>query len=97
MCVLGDMLELGENTAALHEQVGRQAAESGAALILTCGELSRHICKGAEQAGGRAVWFDSRDALIRALPDWIRDGDAVLVKASHSMTFEEITRALTGE
>ena len=97
VCVLGDMLELGENTAALHEQVGRQAAESGAALILACGELSRHICEGAEQAGGRAVWFDSRDALIHALPAWIQDGDAVLVKASHSMAFEEITRALTAE
>ena len=97
VCILGDMLELGENTAALHEQVGRQAAESGAALILACGELSRQICKGAEQAGGRAVWFDSRDALIRALPDWVRDGDAVLVKASHSMAFEEITKALTAE
>ena len=70
---------------------------AGAALILASGELSRHICEGAERAGGRAVWFDSRDALIRALPDWVRDGDAVLVKASHSMAFEEITKALTAE
>lgn len=97
VCILGDMLELGENAVALHELVGRRAAESGVELVLTCGELSKNICRGAEGAGCRAVWFESRDALVRALPEWIRSGDSVLVKASHSMVFEEITRALTEE
>ena len=97
VCILGDMLELGENAAALHEQVGRRAAESGVELLLACGELSRNICKGATDAGCRAVWFESRDELIRALPEWIHDGDSILVKASHSMAFEEITRVLTAQ
>ena len=94
VCVLGDMLELGKDTAALHEGVGRRAAQSGVDLVLTAGALSRHICEGARRAGGEAVWFADRAALIDALPDWIREGDCVLVKASHSMAFEEVTRAL---
>lgn len=94
VCVLGDMLELGENTAALHEGVGEHAAKRGIDLILTTGELSRSTCEGAKRAGGHAVWFPDKAALVAALPDWIRPGDCVLVKASHSMAFEEITEAL---
>lgn len=94
VCVLGDMLELGENTAALHEGVGEHAAKRGIDLILTTGELSHSTCEGAKRAGGHAVWFPDKAALVAALPDWIRPGDCVLVKASHSMAFEEITEAL---
>ena len=94
VCILGDMLELGENTAALHEGVGEHAAKRGIDLILTTGELSRSTYEGAKRAGGNAVWFPDKAALVAALPDWIRTGDCVLVKASHSMAFEEITEAL---
>lgn len=94
VCILGDMLELGENTNALHEEVGRSAVRAGAELVLTAGELSKHTHSGAIAEGGNAVWYETRDALIQALPEMIREGDAVLVKASHSMAFEKITEAL---
>lgn len=94
VCVLGDMLELGEHTVELHAQVGASAAHSGVELVLAAGELSRYICEGATEAGAQAIWFENRDALIRALPEWIREGDCVLVKASHSMAFEAVTEAL---
>lgn len=94
VCVLGDMLELGENTAALHRQVGERAAQAGVELVLCTGELSRSICEGARSAGGTALWFPDKDALISALPETIRMGDCILVKASHSMAFEDVTKAL---
>lgn len=94
VCILGDMLELGENARALHEQVGRSAVRAGAELVLTAGELSKDTCRGAEAEGGRAKWYSTRDELICALPEMISEGDAVLVKASHSMAFERITEAL---
>lgn len=94
VCVLGDMLELGESTFALHESVGRSAVQAGAQLVLTAGSLSKHIHKGAVDAGGQAEWYATRDELIDALNGLIREGDAVLVKASHSMAFEKVTQAL---
>ena len=84
----------GENARALHEQVGRSAVRAGAELVLTAGELSKDTCRGAEAEGGRAKWYSTRDELICALPEMISEGDAVLVKASHSMAFERITEAL---
>ena len=94
ICILGDMLELGETTQALHRGVGECAVQNGIDLIIACGTLARHIYEGARDAGGSAVYFESKDALFEKLADWIRPGDNVLVKASHSMAFEKIVAAL---
>ena len=91
VCILGDMLELGDNSPAMHRQCGAYAAQNGAALVLTCGELSQNTAEGA---GERGLHFDNREALIDALSTLLQPGDAVLVKASHSMHFEEIVRAI---
>ena len=97
VCVLGDMLELGERTAELHAEVGAYAAGLGIEKIVACGPLSRHIAEGASAAGGDAVWFEDKAALLAELPRLIRPGDSVLVKASHSMAFEEIVEKLTAK
>ena len=95
VAILGDMGELGEQEAALHFETGETAAKEGVDLLLTCGKLSRHTAAGAKAAGLEAVHaFDTLDEVRAALPDLIRDGDWVLVKASHSMHFEKLTEAL---
>lgn len=91
VCILGDMLEMGENKEELHAGVGRYASESGIDLLLTVGELSENTSKGAFT---EKKHFNTNDALIAELPGLIRQGDTVLVKASHSMKFDEISEAL---
>lgn len=91
VCILGDMLELGEESAMLHAACGRFAREQGIELLLCCGDLSRSM---AEAAGDAAVHFESRQALIDALPKLLQPDDCILVKASHSMRFEEIVAAI---
>ncbi len=95
VCVLGDMLELGGQTAALHSAVGEYAAVLGIEKIVACGPLAAHIADGAKAAGGDAVYFPDKAALLAELDEIVRPGDSVLVKASHSMAFEEIVEALT--
>ena len=91
VCILGDMLELGDDAEALHFEIGALARERGADLVLTTGALSRATAEGAGPIGR---WYESREALLAALPALLRAGDTVLVKASHSMRFEEITAVL---
>ncbi|MGM9615641.1 MAG: UDP-N-acetylmuramoyl-tripeptide--D-alanyl-D-alanine ligase [Oscillospiraceae bacterium] len=91
VAILGDMLELGENGPALHAELGRYAAGTGAKVV-TCGALSKHTADGA---GETARWFPDTASLIAALPEIIRRGDAVLVKASHSMGFDAVVRAVS--
>ena len=47
VAILGDMFELGEDSDAMHAQVGAYAAESGADCILCVGENSRHMYEEA--------------------------------------------------
>lgn len=86
VCILGDMLELGESAEALHRETGELALSKGA-LLLTTGALSAKM-------GGES--FKDKKALISALPGLLKKGDTVLVKASHSMAFEEISETLKG-
>jgi len=91
VCILGDMLELGENEEEMHFEVGQYAADGGVSLVICNGELSKAICRGAREYGHH---FESRDELINALPALLKIGDRVLVKASRSMHFEEISEAI---
>lgn len=90
LCILGDMLELGPDAAALHRELGAFAREEGA-VVIACGELSQHIAQGA---GEGSVWFADTATLLEKLPELVQPGDSVLVKASRRMKFEQITEAL---
>lgn len=88
-CILGDMLELGEEAPAMHAALGRYAAERGVKLLLCCGPLSAETARA-----GNGIHYVNQQALISDLKNRLKRGDAVLVKASRGMHFEEISEAL---
>ena len=89
--ILGDMLELGERSAALHRETGALARERGVDLVLTTGGEAERIAEGAGEIGRH---FSDKAELIEALPSLLKPGGAVLVKASRGARFEEIVEAL---
>lgn len=93
--VLGDMLELGGASPALHRSVGVFAAENGIDLLLCCGAEGKYIYDGYRSAGGgESAYFDSKEQLAEKLPQYLKKGDTVLVKASHGMGFDYIVNYL---
>lgn len=94
VCILGDMLELGEDSENLHRGIGAYAAAGGVDLVIGCGELARFIAEGAKERGTQSMYFEDKEALKRELPEIIRPGDVVLVKASLRMAFDKIVEAL---
>ena len=91
VCILGDMLELGENTLKMHYDVGSYAREKGIDLVITSGNCASEMSRAA---GARGRNFESREALIAALPDLLKEGDCILVKASKGSHFETVSAAL---
>ncbi|MBR6006195.1 MAG: UDP-N-acetylmuramoyl-tripeptide--D-alanyl-D-alanine ligase [Clostridia bacterium] len=89
IALLGDMLELGETTEALHESLGEFCAANLDALF-TVGELGAHIAEGAEKAGMKAVFRTSAENAADELKAFCREGDVLLVKASRGMHLEDI-------
>lgn len=77
IAVLGDMFELGDQSAALHARVKARAADL---------PLDRVVFVG-DNFGGV-----SRDEAGRFLAAEARPGDAVLLKASHGMHLDELLK-----
>ena len=90
VAVLGDMMELGAEAPELHRQTGRYAGSLGIDII-ACGPLSRFYTQGST---GGWVWFEDRHELLEALPQLIKDGDTVLVKASHSTGLDAVVEQI---
>jgi len=92
VALLGDMKELGADELALHREVGAYAKAKGIDLLIAVGELSRSTAEGY---GEGARYFATVDDCIAQLDSLLSVGDAVLVKASHSMHFERIVESLS--
>ncbi len=97
IAVLGDMLELGDFARSSHEKVGEQAAASKLDRLICVGDLAQHIAFGARKAGmseHAIVLCANADEALAALQGTLRAGDAVLVKASHSIGLEHVVEGL---
>jgi UDP-N-acetylmuramoyl-tripeptide--D-alanyl-D-alanine ligase len=99
IAVLGDMLELGSETARMHRDVGEFLAAQGLSRLIVCGTLGRELGEGARQGGMAGSQIDEVvDAAAAAdrLKRIVRQGDVVLVKASRGMKMEQVVQVLTG-
>jgi MurE/MurF fusion protein len=93
LAVLGDMLELGDESAAAHLEAGRTAASLGLAVV-ALGDERERVVAGARAAGGTA-WaeLDPAGAARRALAESAA-GDWILVKGSRGMRLERVVAEL---
>lgn len=91
MAVLGTMRELGHKSEEAHEEIGKYAKENGIEKVLCFGDFSENIKEGY---GEGCTVYENKKELIKDLLNIICDGDIILVKASRSLKFEEITKAL---
>jgi len=91
VAILGDMLDLGKQSAQFHAGIGSFAAHSGIEILICCGAMAKFIYDGYKSAGGTmAHFYPEKAELIEALSRLLEDGDSVLIKASHGMHFEEL-------
>jgi UDP-N-acetylmuramoyl-tripeptide--D-alanyl-D-alanine ligase len=93
VAVLGDMLELGEQSAKLHREVGAAAVESGVQILFVIGSFAAEFLKGARESGmGKEKIHEYQDIeeLEKAVEKEIRAGDILLVKGSRAMRMERI-------
>lgn len=97
VCVFGDMGELGEEEEFLHKSVGEYAAKSKVGLMIAIGTLSENIYCGVKENGGKALWFKTKQEFLEKASQILKDGDVVLIKASHFMNFGEIVNKLKDE
>ena len=99
IAVLGDMLELGDFSQECHERVGFLAASSNLDELICVGELSRFLAVAAVRAGlatDKVITCADADEALEALRLVVQPGDAILVKASHSIGLSKVAKGLVG-
>lgn len=94
--VFGDMLELGEQAAALHHHVGIVAGEAGAERIYAHGHHAASLVEGAISAGMNAenVMTGTKEEIAADLVERIQSKDWLLVKGSRGMAMETVVQAV---
>jgi UDP-N-acetylmuramoyl-tripeptide--D-alanyl-D-alanine ligase len=101
IAILGEMLELGDTSAALHERCGRVAASAHLDRLVTVGgepvrALGRAaVAAGVAAAGVTHVGTSSEAADIAAR--LVTSGDVVLVKGSRGIRTEVVVERLRRE
>lgn len=101
--VLGDMLELGENSAAEHEKVAMKAVESKPGLLVLIGEEMRFGYEACVRAGFvNAKYIPEHDekAMNTAGNEILkcaRENDVILIKASRGIALERVVSVISGE
>lgn len=91
VAIIGTMKELGHESINAHRDIGEYAKNKGIDKMFLVGDFTNATKEGF---GEDAIYFNSKVELIEKLPTLIKKGDVVLVKASRSMKFEEITNEL---
>lgn len=99
--LLGDMLELGEYSKLMHDQLGQYAAQMKVRRLYCFGDMADVMAEAAIKKGVRAdnvcVVLDREDpaAMASLIDQSIEPGDVLLVKASRGVRAERIIEALS--
>ena len=97
VAVLGSMLELGNYSKKLHEEVGKFVANNNIDILVTVGDDAKYIGSSAIDNGMNKENIhicNTNIEAIEVLDNILQRNDTVLIKASHSLKFIEIVNAL---
>ena len=84
--VIGDMFELGEQSAALHREIGEFINQFEPHITIGLGKDMHHTI---EAVNGKKVWYESV-ATADAIAEDLQGSDLILIKGSRGMALEKL-------
>jgi UDP-N-acetylmuramoyl-tripeptide--D-alanyl-D-alanine ligase len=96
IAVLGDMLELGAQSAALHRQIGRVVGDQRIDRLYVTGRFAGDVADGAREGrmADEKIFCGDKPAVTQRLVDALETGDLILVKGSRGMAMETVVTAI---
>jgi UDP-N-acetylmuramoyl-tripeptide--D-alanyl-D-alanine ligase len=95
--VLGDMLELGEESVEAHRRLGRAAAAARLDLLAAVGSFAVPMAEGAVEGGmkaSRVHALSEAGAAAETVKSWIGPNDLLLIKGSRGIKLEDVLSRL---
>jgi UDP-N-acetylmuramoyl-tripeptide--D-alanyl-D-alanine ligase len=100
--VLGDMAELGDDSAAIHAEIGEYAQQKGIAHFVATGTACRYAVEAftqtlatEESASRNACWFEQQSELLKYINENKQPSQVFLVKGSRSAGMDKVVTALS--
>lgn len=93
IAVIGDMLELGPESADLHRKLAEPIADAKVELLFASGPMSRHLfdaCPGEI----RGLWGERSADIEAGLVEALKPGDVVMIKGSNGSKMGPLVAAL---
>jgi UDP-N-acetylmuramoyl-tripeptide--D-alanyl-D-alanine ligase len=93
------MLELGDESVAEHDAIGRLAVRLNISRLVVVGETARPMASGAQHEGSwgeEVVWVPDVDAAQALLATELQPGDVVLLKSSRDAGLRWLGDTLAG-
>ncbi len=95
--ILGDMLELGEQSEQLHQMIGTRLSSCEYDLLFTVGQHSKLYHDLVNQINNNSLdkHYDKVEDLLRA--NWLKhipDNAVILIKASHGIHLEKLLESI---
>ena len=94
VAILADMLELGDYSQQLHEEVGNYVATKEIDVLICIGKEAKYMYQKAKEKMKNVYYFTSNQEVIEQLDQFLKNDDVVLVKGSHSMNLKEIVEKI---
>ena len=93
ICILGDMLELGNSAKRSHRETGKLVADHGITLLIAHGMHANDYCDGfssSKNTVSKCVIGKDHDDIARHLSRHTSAGDAILIKGSRNCLMEKV-------
>lgn len=100
IAVLGDMLELGEQTEIGHRDVGRKVFSTKIDIFIAVGERMQYAIEQLIALGfprANILHFNDPSSAAEKVSQIVREGDFVLVKGSQGMRMEKIVEKIIAD
>lgn len=97
--VLGDMLELGQDSAQLHSVIGQRVAQLRINYLITVGQESKNILNAARTFMSESNSWQAENTAeaVKLIKAKVQSGDVILVKGSQGVRCERIVKELLAD
>lgn len=93
ICVIGDMLELGNDSEYLHKEMVHSIVSAKPSIVYTIGKYSQIINKNLP-SNIQSFHYNDIKLLYEKISLNCSEGDIIMIKGSNSMKLNEITRKI---
>ncbi len=96
VAILGDMLELGNDSFKFHREIGQYLSGKKADVLIALGDLAENIFEGYRNSSNfnenknLCFYFKDKEKLGREINNLLKPKDLILVKGSRANKMEDI-------